>query len=124
MIIDIGRNQNALVKTAFRPVGSYCLEYDCGLYFCLLSRELKDNLGNDEPEGDMPMLLQTLLSRNPKIFRDKSMPTQHKVWGGKEESLSRCSRLQLSSVHALSLAVLLVCTVTNFSPEHFLDQTH
>uniref|UniRef100_A0A8C2ZGU9 Nipped-B protein n=1 Tax=Cyclopterus lumpus TaxID=8103 RepID=A0A8C2ZGU9_CYCLU len=38
--------------------------------------ELKDNLGNDEPEGDMPMLLQTLLSRNPKIFRDKSMPTQ------------------------------------------------
>uniref|UniRef100_A0A665VUX1 Nipped-B protein n=1 Tax=Echeneis naucrates TaxID=173247 RepID=A0A665VUX1_ECHNA len=37
--------------------------------------ELKDNLGNDEPEGDMPMLLQTLLSRNPKIFRDKSMPT-------------------------------------------------
>ncbi len=53
---------------------------------CLLSRELKDNLGNDEPEGDMPMLLQTLLSRNPKIFRDKSMPTQDKVWGGNEET--------------------------------------
>ncbi|XP_055087467.1 nipped-B-like protein B isoform X2 [Periophthalmus magnuspinnatus] len=35
--------------------------------------ELKDNLGNDEPEGDMPLLLQTLLSRNPKIFRDKSV---------------------------------------------------
>uniref|UniRef100_A0A3Q1J4Q2 Nipped-B protein n=1 Tax=Anabas testudineus TaxID=64144 RepID=A0A3Q1J4Q2_ANATE len=35
--------------------------------------ELKDNLGNDEPEGDMPVLLQTLLSRNPKIFRDKSI---------------------------------------------------
>lgn len=35
-------------------------------------RELKDNLGNDEPEGDLPILLQTLLSRNPKIFRDKS----------------------------------------------------
>uniref|UniRef100_A0A8C5EAP6 Nipped-B protein n=1 Tax=Gouania willdenowi TaxID=441366 RepID=A0A8C5EAP6_GOUWI len=34
--------------------------------------ELKDNLGNDEPEGEMPLLLQTLLSRNPKIFRDKS----------------------------------------------------
>lgn len=62
---------------------------NCGLYFCLLSRELKDNLGNDEPEGDMPVLLQTLLSRNPKIFRDKSMPTQYKVWGGKEEMLSR-----------------------------------
>ncbi|CAI5666931.1 unnamed protein product [Oreochromis niloticus] len=38
--------------------------------------ELKDNLGNDEPEGDMPMLLQTLLSRNPKIFRDKSVMPQ------------------------------------------------
>ncbi|KAK7895654.1 hypothetical protein WMY93_020979 [Mugilogobius chulae] len=35
--------------------------------------ELKDNLGNDEPEGEMPLLLQTLLSRNPKIFRDKSV---------------------------------------------------
>ncbi|KAM9307263.1 nipped-B-like protein B isoform 2-T2 [Pholidichthys leucotaenia] len=44
--------------------------------------ELKDNLGNDEPEGDMPLLLQTLLSRNPKIFRDKSMQSQYKVWGG------------------------------------------
>lgn len=52
--------------------------------------ELKDNLGNDEPEGDMPMLLQTLLSRNPKIFRDKSMQTQHKVLGGKEETLRHC----------------------------------
>ncbi|XP_037339727.2 nipped-B-like protein isoform X1 [Pungitius pungitius] len=38
--------------------------------------ELKDNLGNDEPEGDMPMLLQTLLSLNPKIFRDKSVMQQ------------------------------------------------
>lgn len=54
----------------------------------LAFRELKDNLGNDEPEGDMPVLLQTLLSRNPKIFRDKSMPIQCKVWGGKEEMLS------------------------------------
>lgn len=35
-------------------------------------RELKDNLGNDEPEGDMPLLLQTLLSRNPTVFGDKS----------------------------------------------------
>lgn len=40
--------------------------------FFLIPSELKDNLGNDEPEGDMPVLLQTLLSRNPKIFRDKS----------------------------------------------------
>ncbi|CAB1441659.1 unnamed protein product [Pleuronectes platessa] len=38
--------------------------------------ELKDNLGNDEPEGDMPILLQTLLSRNPKVFGDKSVMQQ------------------------------------------------
>lgn len=38
--------------------------------------ELKDNLGNDEPEGEMPLLLQTLLSRNPKIFRDKNVRQQ------------------------------------------------
>lgn len=35
-------------------------------------RELKDNLGSDEPEGDAPVLLQTLLARNPGIFREKS----------------------------------------------------
>lgn len=78
-------------------------------------------MGNDEPEGDMPMLLQTLLSRNPHIFRDKSMTTQYKVWGGKEETLNR---LQLSSVHALSLATCLVATDTNNSLEHFLVQMH
>ncbi|XP_072228076.1 nipped-B-like protein B isoform X8 [Leuresthes tenuis] len=38
--------------------------------------ELKDNLGNDEPEGDMPILLQTLLSRDPRIFGDKSVLQQ------------------------------------------------
>ncbi|KAM4635314.1 nipped-B-like protein B isoform 2-T2 [Polymixia lowei] len=38
--------------------------------------ELKDNLGNDDPEGDMPVLLQTVLSRNPNIFREKSIMQQ------------------------------------------------
>ncbi|KAM6931141.1 nipped-B-like protein B isoform 3-T3 [Xenentodon cancila] len=37
--------------------------------------ELKDNLGSDEPEGDAPLLLQTMLARNPGIFREKSMKT-------------------------------------------------
>uniref|UniRef100_A0A8C8CR14 Nipped-B protein n=1 Tax=Oncorhynchus tshawytscha TaxID=74940 RepID=A0A8C8CR14_ONCTS len=37
--------------------------------------ELKDNLGSDEPEGDVPALLQTVLSRNPGIFREKSTLT-------------------------------------------------
>uniref|UniRef100_A0A8C6MDQ7 Nipped-B protein n=1 Tax=Nothobranchius furzeri TaxID=105023 RepID=A0A8C6MDQ7_NOTFU len=41
--------------------------------------ELKDNLGSDEPEGDAPLLLQTLLARNPGIFREKSMPDLHYV---------------------------------------------
>uniref|UniRef100_A0A6Q2WVQ6 Nipped-B protein n=1 Tax=Esox lucius TaxID=8010 RepID=A0A6Q2WVQ6_ESOLU len=34
--------------------------------------ELKDNLGSDDPEGDVPVLLQTVLSRNPNIFREKT----------------------------------------------------
>lgn len=40
-------------------------------------RELKDNLGSDEPEGDAPLLLQTMLARNPGIFREKSMSTYY-----------------------------------------------
>ncbi|XP_029017245.1 nipped-B-like protein A isoform X3 [Betta splendens] len=35
--------------------------------------ELKDNLGSDEPEGDAPLLLQTMLARNPGIFREKNV---------------------------------------------------
>lgn len=38
--------------------------------------ELKDNLGSDDPEGDMPVLLQAVLSRNPNIFREKSIMQQ------------------------------------------------
>ncbi|KAJ8401576.1 hypothetical protein AAFF_G00378930 [Aldrovandia affinis] len=38
--------------------------------------ELKDNLGSDEPEGDVPVLLQTVLSRNPNIFREKNIMQQ------------------------------------------------
>ncbi|XP_036383992.1 nipped-B-like protein A isoform X2 [Megalops cyprinoides] len=38
--------------------------------------ELKDNLGSDEPEGDVPVLLQTVLSRNPNVFREKSIMQQ------------------------------------------------
>lgn len=52
----------------------------------LVPSELKDNLGNDEPEGDMPVLLQTLLSRNPKIFRDKSRWKHTATVSGKDET--------------------------------------
>ncbi|XP_066568279.1 nipped-B-like protein A isoform X2 [Amia ocellicauda] len=38
--------------------------------------ELKDNLGSDDPEGDIPVLLQTVLSRNPNVFREKSIMQQ------------------------------------------------
>ncbi|XP_061784888.1 nipped-B-like protein B isoform X2 [Nerophis lumbriciformis] len=38
--------------------------------------ELKDNLGSDEPEGDAPLLLQTMLARNPGIFREKKVMQQ------------------------------------------------
>uniref|UniRef100_A0AAY4CAB0 Nipped-B protein n=1 Tax=Denticeps clupeoides TaxID=299321 RepID=A0AAY4CAB0_9TELE len=34
--------------------------------------ELKDNLGSDELEGDVPVLLQIVLSRSPNIFREKN----------------------------------------------------
>lgn len=44
-------------------------------FFVCVSRELKDNLGSDEPEGDAPLLLQTMLARNPGIFREKSRDT-------------------------------------------------
>ncbi|XP_069077311.1 nipped-B-like protein isoform X9 [Pleurodeles waltl] len=35
--------------------------------------ELKDNLGSDDPEGDIPVLLQAILARNPNVFREKRM---------------------------------------------------
>ncbi|MGH0176631.1 UNVERIFIED_CONTAM: hypothetical protein FKN15_073655 [Acipenser sinensis] len=44
--------------------------------------ELKDNLGSDDPEGDIPVLLQTVLTRNPNVFREKSMQNRYVVQGG------------------------------------------
>lgn len=70
----------------FKSVSSQFKLFACYYYFshtpvllelCLMLmqhfRELKDNLGSDEPEGDAPLLLQTMLARNPGIFREKSM---------------------------------------------------
>ncbi|XP_032965829.1 nipped-B-like protein isoform X3 [Rhinolophus ferrumequinum] len=39
--------------------------------------ELKDNLGSDDPEGDIPVLLQAVLARNPNVFREKSMQNRY-----------------------------------------------
>ncbi|TRY98298.1 hypothetical protein DNTS_032801 [Danionella cerebrum] len=46
--------------------------------------ELKDSLGSDELEGDVPVMLQLLLSRNPNIFRNKTAPgtPQYQAQGG------------------------------------------
>ncbi|XP_048786272.1 nipped-B-like protein isoform X2 [Lagopus muta] len=44
--------------------------------------ELKDNLGSDDPEGDVPVLLQAILARNPNVFREKSMQTRYGVQSG------------------------------------------
>ncbi|XP_066458515.1 nipped-B-like protein isoform X2 [Eleutherodactylus coqui] len=41
--------------------------------------ELKDNLGSDDPEGDIPVLLQATLARNPNVFREKSMQSRYGV---------------------------------------------
>uniref|UniRef100_A0A671PY22 Nipped-B protein n=1 Tax=Sinocyclocheilus anshuiensis TaxID=1608454 RepID=A0A671PY22_9TELE len=50
--------------------------------------ELKDSLGSDELEGDVPVLLQLLLSRNPNIFRNKTAPStpQYPAQAGKSQS--------------------------------------
>lgn len=45
-------------------------------------RELKDNLGSDDPEGDIPVLLQAVLARNPNVFREKSMQNRYGVQSG------------------------------------------
>ncbi|KAK9408600.1 nipped-B-like [Crotalus adamanteus] len=44
--------------------------------------ELKDNLGSDDPEGDIPVLLQAVLARNPNVFREKSMQNRYGVQSG------------------------------------------
>lgn len=43
----------------------------------VLTRELKSNMGRDELEGDVPLLLQMIMARSPEIFREKNMPIQY-----------------------------------------------
>ncbi|CAF99210.1 unnamed protein product, partial [Tetraodon nigroviridis] len=72
--------------------------------------ELKDNLGNDEPEGDMPVLLQALLSRNPKIFRDKSV---------RQQPMLQQYKLSQNQVHGSPGPNYQQTTVTQNSPGCF-----
>lgn len=47
------------------------------IFFFSNARELKDNLGSDDPEGDIPVLLQAVLARSPNVFREKSMQNRY-----------------------------------------------
>ena len=71
-----------------------------------MCRELKDNLGSDDPEGDVPVLLQTVLSRNPNIFREKSKDTRFGVQGGKEDVQTLPLDSRAAAVRARCLGVL------------------
>ncbi|KAL2091754.1 hypothetical protein ACEWY4_011552 [Coilia grayii] len=50
--------------------------------------ELKNNMGRDDLEGDMPVLLQIVLSRSPNIFREKNMPIQYGTQDGTRQPLT------------------------------------
>ncbi|XP_076842591.1 nipped-B-like protein B isoform X3 [Brachyhypopomus gauderio] len=62
----LGRRDDALVSQLAHGLSQVSTEHI----------ELKDHLGSDDPEGDMPVLLQAVLSRNPNIFREKSIMQQ------------------------------------------------
>ncbi len=69
------RHDSGLSVSSFNTTCAYLLSPFDNLnnFFVSVFSELKDNLGSDEPEGDAPLLLQTMLARNPGIFREKSM---------------------------------------------------
>ncbi|XP_071369353.1 nipped-B-like protein A isoform X3 [Centroberyx affinis] len=66
--------------------------------------ELKDNLGSDEPEGDAPLLLQTMLARNPGIFREKTdvmqqpMVPQYKITQNSMHSPAQSGNFQQAAI--------------------------
>ncbi|XP_014637080.1 PREDICTED: nipped-B-like protein isoform X3 [Ceratotherium simum simum] len=63
--------------------------------------ELKDNLGSDDPEGDIPVLLQAVLSRSPNVFREKSMQNRY-VQSGMMMSQYKLSQNSMHSSPASS----------------------
>ncbi|XP_063051762.1 nipped-B-like protein A isoform X2 [Engraulis encrasicolus] len=50
--------------------------------------ELKSNMGRDELEGDVPLLLQMIMARSPEIFREKNMPIQYGTPEGTRQPLT------------------------------------
>ncbi|XP_034512901.1 nipped-B-like protein isoform X3 [Ailuropoda melanoleuca] len=63
--------------------------------------ELKDNLGSDDPEGDIPVLLQAVLARSPNVFREKSMQNRY-VQSGMMMSQYKLSQNSMHSSPASS----------------------
>ncbi|XP_069077220.1 nipped-B-like protein isoform X2 [Pleurodeles waltl] len=75
--------------------------------------ELKDNLGSDDPEGDIPVLLQAILARNPNVFREKSMQNRFGVQGG---MLMPQYKLSQNSIHGSPASSNYQQTTISHSP--------
>uniref|UniRef100_A0A672MJM6 Nipped-B protein n=1 Tax=Sinocyclocheilus grahami TaxID=75366 RepID=A0A672MJM6_SINGR len=79
--------------------------------------ELKDNLGSDDPEGDVPLLLQTVLSRNPNVFREKSTPTRYGVQGGlMQQPMIPPYKMPQNSMHGSPASNYQQTTITSSPP--------
>ncbi|XP_056146291.1 nipped-B-like protein B [Lampris incognitus] len=80
--------------------------------------ELKDNLGNDDPEGEMPVLLQMVLSRSPNIFREKSMSEKYMVRGIMQQA--RMPQYKLSQNPGSPAPNYQPSTVSHSPSSHFV----
>ncbi|XP_076010235.1 nipped-B-like protein B isoform X5 [Genypterus blacodes] len=91
--------------------------------------ELKDNLGSDEPEGDAPLLLQTMLARNPGIFREKNvmqqpMVPQYKINQNSMHSPAQSGNFQQAAISPNpSSHISLLCSLLHSSSRYVAPQT-
>ncbi|XP_042621270.1 nipped-B-like protein B isoform X2 [Cyprinus carpio] len=84
--------------------------------------ELKDNLGSDDPEGDVPLLLQTVLSRNPNLFREKSTPTRYGVQGGlMQQPMISPYKMPQNSMHGSPASNYQQTTITPSPPSRYVQ---
>ncbi|XP_051765012.1 nipped-B-like protein B isoform X1 [Ctenopharyngodon idella] len=84
--------------------------------------ELKDNLGSDDPEGDVPLLLQTVLSRNPNVFREKSTPTRYGVQGGlMQQPMIPPYKMAPNSMHGSPASNYQQTTITPSPPSRYVQ---
>ncbi|XP_073685456.1 nipped-B-like protein B [Garra rufa] len=84
--------------------------------------ELKDNLGSDDPEGDVPLLLQTVLSRNPNVFREKSTPTRYGVQGGlMQQPMIPPYKMPQNSMHGSPASNYQQTTITPSPPSRYVQ---